>query len=243
MWAGTLGNFLGWGIPLYHFVALCGRRAQRGDCAAAWLLGVCWALTSFAVTSPTPHMWLVPFQLFPGVESHSGWVCVPFKSVMGPLSRVFWKSGSFFHCPHPHWFLHPEVMGIYSPHAGTLSCVIWLGAGIAHSQGITSIFYLPHVNVGALMPILPPPLHTTPHLLAFPPYLHVSTPPPHLDECGFFKSLVVGLPYSSIFWQFWMLFVLRFHCNSFYSCIRRWSVSTYASILTGSKKCSDILNV
>ena len=31
----------------------------------------------------------------------------------------------------------------------------------------------------------------------------------HLDEYFLFKSLVVGLPYSSIFWQFWLYFVLR----------------------------------
>ena len=30
-----------------------------------------------------------------------------------------------------------------------------------------------------------------------------------LHECGFFKSLVVGLPHSLIFWRFWVLFVLR----------------------------------
>ena len=30
----------------------------------------------------------------------------------------------------------------------------------------------------------------------------------HVDECGFFKSLVVGLPYSSIFWWICVMFVL-----------------------------------
>ena len=55
--------------------------------------------------------------------------------------------------------------------------------------------------------------------------LHNSTPPTHLDECGFFKSLVIGLSYSSIFWQFWFLFVLRYSCNSLCGCERRNSVS------------------
>ena len=36
--------------------------------------------------------------------------------------------------------------------------------------------------------------------------LPVSTPPTGLDECVFFNSLVVGLPYSSIFCQFWLFF-------------------------------------
>ena len=39
--------------------------------------------------------------------------------------------------------------------------------------------------------------------------LPVSTPPTGLDECFFFISLVVGLPYSSIFCQFWLLFVFK----------------------------------
>ena len=33
---------------------------------------------------------------------------------------------------------------------------------------------------------------------------------PSLDECFFFNSLVVGLPYSLIFWQFWLFFVFKF---------------------------------
>ena len=43
-------------------------------------------------------------------------------------------------------------------------------------------------------------------LLTSPPVF--VSPPPHtqLDECGFFNSLVVGFPYSLIFWQFSVLF-------------------------------------
>ena len=40
-----------------------------------------------------------------------------------------------------------------------------------------------------------------------PPWLPVSTPPTGLDEYFFFNSLIIGLPYSLIFWQFWMFFV------------------------------------
>ena len=70
-----------------------------------------------------------------------------------------------------------------------------------------------------------------------PPFsfcLCISAPPPCLDECGFFKSLVDGLLYSSIFWQLSVLFVLRFICNSLCVCERRRSISIYASILTRS---------
>ena len=35
-------------------------------------------------------------------------------------------------------------------------------------------------------------------------------PPTSLDECFFFNSLVVGLPCSLIFWQFWLFSVFKF---------------------------------
>ena len=38
----------------------------------------------------------------------------------------------------------------------------------------------------------------------------ISTPPTGLDESFFFKSLVVRLPYSSIFWQFSWFFNFKF---------------------------------
>ena len=41
------------------------------------------------------------------------------------------------------------------------------------------------------------------------PWLPVSAPPTGLDECFFFISLVVGLPYSLIFCQFWLFFVFK----------------------------------
>ena len=127
-------------------------------------------------------------------------------------------------------------MVIYLPSPGTLGCVIWSVAGIAHSQGIPPNFYPPHMNVGLSMSILPLPLPlcAIPCLLTSLP---ISVPPTQLDDCGFFKSLVVGLTYSSIFWQFWVLSVLRFSCHSiilFCGCPRRWSMSTYTSILTRS---------
>ena len=41
------------------------------------------------------------------------------------------------------------------------------------------------------------------------PQLPISAPPTGLDECFFFISLVVGLPYSLIFCQFWLFFVFK----------------------------------
>ena len=71
---------------------------------------------------------------------------------------------------------------------------------------------------GLLAAALPTPLHNLPPrwVLQLPPYressppwLPISAPPTGLDECFFFISLVVGLPYSSIFCQFWLFFVFK----------------------------------
>ena len=69
-----------------------------------------------------------------------------------------------------------------------------------------------HMNVGpTYLPAaasLDPPAVALPQVLST--LLPVSTPPTSLDECFFFNSLVIGLPYSSIFCQFWLLFVFNF---------------------------------
>ena len=76
-----------------------------------------------------------------------------------------------------------------------------------------------------------PDLPVPPPLPLCPP-LYASLPPTCMDECTFFKSLVLGLQYSSIFWQFWKIPVLWSSCSFCGSCPRRWGVFTYASILT-----------
>ena len=64
------------------------------------------------------------------------------------------------------------------------------------------------IPVHQLPPHLPiPPAATFLHVLL--PWLPMSAPPTSLDEC-FFHSLVVGLSYSSIFWQFWLLCIFKF---------------------------------
>ena len=92
------------------------------------------------------------------------------------------------------------------PCTGTLVCVVCLPPQL----------FLPaylHANGGppallvAASPVLVlqlPPCHKF-----SPPQLLVSTPPARLGECFFFKSLLVGLPCSSIFCQFWF-FVFKF---------------------------------
>ena len=50
------------------------------------------------------------------------------------------------------------------------------------------------------------------------PRLPISTPPTGLDECFFFISLVVILPYSLIFYQFWLFFVFKLLSSFFWLC-------------------------
>ena len=78
----------------------------------------------------------------------------------------------------------------------------WVARGLSAPQLFLSVYL--HANVG-----LPGPLAATlPQVLSI--WLPISTPPTSLDECVFFISLVVGLPYSSIFCQFWLFFVFKF---------------------------------
>ena len=53
-----------------------------------------------------------------------------------------------------------------------------------------------------------------------PPRLPVSVfaPPTGVGECFFFISLVVGLPCSSIFCQFWLFFVFKLLLSFFWLC-------------------------
>ena len=87
------------------------------------------------------------------------------------------------------------------------------------SQRFCGFIFL-HWNPGlyglSCFPVVPPSLSTCKCGTAGPPatallrilsaQLPVSTPPTGWKECFFFNSLVVGLLYSLIFWQFWVVF-------------------------------------
>ena len=82
------------------------------------------------------------------------------------------------------------------PCAGTLGCTVCLAPQL----------FLPaysHTNVGPPGP----PATTLPQVLSA--WLPISAPPTGLDECFFFNSLVVELPYSLIFCQFWLFLFLN----------------------------------
>ena len=97
-------------------------------------------------------------------------------------------------------------------------CTGTLGFEVCHSV----YQLLPHQPAAAF----PTPLHNL-HLAGSTSYhlamilsaqLPVSTPPTILDEWFFFISLVVELPYSSIFHQFWLIFVFKLLLSFFWVC-------------------------
>ena len=112
-------------------------------------------------------------------------------------------------------------MGIYLPGTGTLGCMVSPGAGIARFQGIPPDFLSTIHECGVVhsAAATASPCHTA--SLGLSAQLHDSASPTHLDECGFFKSLVVRLPYSLNLCQFCALFVLGSSCNSFHGCMKR----------------------
>ena len=91
------------------------------------------------------------------------------------------------------------------PLAGTLGCLVYLAP-----QLFLQVYL--HTNVGLPRPqstVSPgPPAAALSRVLSA--QLPLSAPPTSLDECFFFNSLVVGLPCSLIFCQFWLVFVLEF---------------------------------
>ena len=115
---------------------------------------------------------------------------------MGLSKELSCEAGSFSCCLNPTGFFNQRFEALF-PHTGTLGCVVCLTP-----QLILPVYL--HANVGWSSP----PAATLPRVLSA--RLPVSAPPTGLDECVFFISLVVRLPYSLIFCQFWLFFVFKF---------------------------------
>ena len=109
------------------------------------------------------------------------------------------------------------------PHAGTLGCAGWfapppfllvyLCANVGPQGLLAAAWPAVFHNLPPRWVCQPPPCRGS-----SPPWLPISTSPTCLDECFFFISLVVGLPYSSIFWQFWLFSVLKLLLSFFWLC-------------------------
>ena len=137
------------------------------------------------------------------------------------------EAGSFSHHLNPHRFLLPEVLRLY---------ISALEPWIVWSVSLPS--YSSQLSTHKCGTTQSNSHHLAQWVLQLPPChsfsLPVSASPAGLNECFFFNSLVVRLPYSSIFWHFWLLFDLFFCCCPSFGCERKQSLCTYASILAES---------
>ena len=171
----------------------------------------------FQTLSSTFHNQIGPFWCwFPG-----GW----FVYVLGPcgsLQRTLLCSWEFL--PLPPW--PPQEFSVRSFEA-LFPCTRTLGCEVCLIPQLLLPVYLPEtvglnpqstawlgpqsaawlVLPAATLPAIYSLAHPVPPATALPQVLFA--PPTGLDECFFFNSLVVGLPYSSIFWQLWLSLVFK----------------------------------
>ena len=141
----------------------------------------------------------------------SVWVCV---YSLGLSNKLFCEAGSFSCCRlNPHRCFQSQILRLYFP--ALEPSVAWSVAG----------------STSRCLARPCPPATTLLRVLST--WMLMSTPPTGLDECVFFNFLVVGLPYSLIL-SVLVVFCFLNCCCPFFGCLRRHSVSTYASILAGS---------
>ena len=126
-----------------------------------------------------------------------GWICVHSRTSMGLSNEVSCEAASFSHHATPAGFYSQRFLRLYFP-----ALEPWV-AGSVSLPSCSSWFIWMQMWDHLVCQL--PPCHTS-----SPPRLPVSAPPTSLNGCLFFKSLVVGLPYSLIFWQFWLCFVFKY---------------------------------
>ena len=180
--------------------------------------GACSTLCWFSVTPSATHNQIRPFWCcFLG-----GCVCVRSRSLwVSPTNSPLRLGFSPAAAQSPQVF---SIRGLrlYLPRAGALGCTVclapppflpvYLCANVG-PQGLPAAAWLaPFHN-------LPPRwVHQTPPCWESSlPRLPISAPPTSLVE-GVVISVVVGLPYSSIFCQFWLFFVFKLLLSFFWLC-------------------------
>ena len=195
-----------------HLFSSKGRRLRyspgRGNlrhCAVTLSLGeglkrdsdTCSALCQFSVTLRATHKQIGPFWCwFPGE-----WVCIHSRTLWVSLTNFSVRLGVSPTASTPTGVFSQRFEALF-PHTGTLGCVVCL------APQCSSWFI--HTPMWDCLLRQPPP-----HPKSSPPR-RVSAPPTGLEECFFFNSLVVGLPYSSIFCQFWLVLFLNLLLSFFW---------------------------
>ena len=160
-----------------------------------------WLSASFWSLPPLPTSKLGPS----GADSQVGGIVYVPESCSSHQQALLWGWESLPPLQPPQ-VLQPDVLRVFfSPALET-----WLAQSIL----------LPNCSSPFIH------MQTWDHLVLQPPpcgefslsWLPVYIPPTSLDECFFFNSLVVGLPYSSSFWQIWVVLVLNLLLSFFWLC-------------------------
>ena len=122
------------------------------------------------------------------------------------------EAGSFSHHLNPHKFFQSEVLRLYfsmlEPWVAWSACSPVVPPSLSTRKCGTAPFASFHLTLcTSHHPVCPSPL-----VAAFQessaPQLPICTPPTCLDECFFFNSLVVRLPYSLIFLAVLVIFFI-----------------------------------
>ena len=185
----------GQGNPHQCIVTLYVREGAKRDNAT------CSALCWFSVTSPTTNnqvglFWCWFLGGWAVYRSNTLWVSPTNSSVRLGVSPAVASTPT----------------GVFSPRFEALFlCTGALGCAVCFAPQL----FLPVDRQWMWDHLLLQPLPCCESSL---PQLPVSVPPTGLGECFFFISLVVGLPYSSIFCQFWLFFVFKLLLSFFWLC-------------------------
>ena len=147
-----------------------------------------------------------------------------FVYILGPfgsLQQTLLRAWEFFPSLQPPQVFLVRGCEACIPRTGTLGCKVCL------APQFVLLVYL-HANVAPSVSQVTaspgPPAATLPTQVLQPlpccacslPQLPLRIPPTGLDECFFFNSLVVGLPYSSTFCQFWVFFFFTLNLLSLF---------------------------
>ena len=208
-----------------HCDTVCGGGAERGQ----WRL-LC-SLPVFSHSLCYPQSKLGPFS----ADSRVG----GFVYVLGPcgsLQRTLLWGWEFLLLP-PQL---PQVFSISDLRLYFPTLELWVARSVAAgppaAASLASCRFA-HPTPQSATSLGPP----APALLGvLSTWLPISAPLTSLDECFFFISLVVGLPYSSIFCRFWLFFVFKLLLPFFWVCKEAQCV--YLCLHLGRKSESTFLN-
>ena len=146
---------------------------------------------------------------------------------MGLSSELSYEAVSFSHCHlNPHRCFQSEALRLYFS-----ALESWVVRSVSLPSSSSQFI---HTQMSDH-----PVCHFACLVLQWPPCRVLFTPSTSLDECFFFNSLVVGLPYSSIFCQFWLFFVFKFVVVLLLVCEEAKCIYLYLHL--GQKSCYRIL--